>query len=127
QPVLLLLFGSVGQNVMRRDAVDSVAKVHSGVAKFFGDHGFIGVVASSSAVFFGNIGAQYADVARLGPRIGIDAMLLTPAGFMRNEFFLDESLDVFAKKLGVFIDPRGDVGMRDGLRLGHEFHCTWAG
>jgi hypothetical protein len=55
QPAMLLLFRSIGQNVVGHDAVNPGAELNARVNKLFNHYGFVGISAAASPVFFGNV------------------------------------------------------------------------
>src|SRR5579863_6299637 len=124
EPELFLLFGAVIENVVRRNAVDAMAKMHTGVAQLFGDHRFVTIVATTTAINLRNVGQQNADFSGFGPGFGVDAVLFAPARFVRNELLIYEALDSLAEELDILINPRRDVGVGNLWRPRHEIHCT---
>ena len=105
EPVLLLRFGPVGQDVMSDDAVHSGSEVHAAVGQLFEHHGLMREGAAAPAVFLGDVGEEQTGLAGLGPGFAVDAMLLSPARLVRDEFLLHEAARGLAEHSQFVVHP----------------------
>ncbi|MNN62323.1 hypothetical protein D3C81_1776120 [compost metagenome] len=75
-----------------------------------GQNRVVGEVAAHAAVLFRDAQQQHAALARLGPDLTIDVMLLGPALFIGDQFLGDEAAHGFLEDRQIVDDPRGLVG-----------------
>src|ERR1019366_6881749 len=99
--------GAVRQDVMTDNTLNTGTEVNSRPREFLVHHGFMGERPSTTAVFFRKVGEQDTGAAHCSPGFVVRAVLLAPAGLMRQEFFLYEPADRFSEHPQFVIQPRG--------------------
>jgi hypothetical protein len=92
---------------MTDNTLNAGSKVNSRSRKFLVHHGLMREGPSSAAVFWRKVGKQDACLTYCSPGFVVRAVLLAPAGLMRQEFLIDELVDGFSEHPQFVIQPRG--------------------
>ena len=116
QPATFLRVAAVGEEVVRHDVLNTEAEVHAGLRELLQHHRRVRERSATAAKRVGHIREQHARGPRGGPRLGIGALLLTPAGLLRHQLLLDELADRRPEHPYVVGHPTGLVG--------HCSHCS---
>ena len=93
---------------MRDDAVHDVTEARDALAAdLLDDDRLVTDIAAEPAVLGRNVGAQETDLARLGPQVAIDEVLLAPASVVGHDLALDEAARGVAEELELVVHPGG--------------------
>ncbi|KAF5289622.1 hypothetical protein FQR65_LT20784 [Abscondita terminalis] len=117
QVLALLRLGAVVEQVVGHDGVHGVAHAGQAPARhLLVDHGLVAEVATASAVFLGNVGAQQAQLAGPAPDRVADVALLAGGLVLRLHFGCDEAHGGGAQAAQVGVAP----GAREGSQCFFE-------
>src|SRR2546425_904195 len=112
EPVALLLFGPVGEDVVRYTVVDEGGEGTSRARELLHDDRLMGEGSSTTAVLHGHVAEQHPHGTSLRPCVGVREPLLAPPVLMWREFGLYERADSCAERPQRVTRP-GRLGERD--------------
>src|SRR3984957_1915411 len=119
---MFLLFGAVIHEIVRADAVHSLAEAAQTTApQLLVNHRFVAKIAADAPVGGADIGTQQSHDTRFAPNVLADILLFAPLGIVGNHLRIDETRYGFAKDRQLFIHPGRyvsvDAGSTGGIAI----------